>query len=566
MHLEKRKTDVLVIGGGIAGLFAAIAARQEGAEVILISKSTAGRGGESVMAAGVYLGFEPEEDNLEEWVKESLDISDGLDDPLVVGRCILVSHYLRYLMDAWGVEWEKSGGKFVTKPGLGMRKMRNAMFHDGRQLMWVLRGKAAELGTEITDRLVAVDLLTSDGQAPTSGSVCGAVCFHVRRDEVQVIQAGAVVLATGPWGINQFHPMDVTGDGQAMALRVGARLRSMEQLCFSLAPRVGLSLPGMHALTGHGGKLINAHGERYMERYSPELLERSPRPVLVQAAAKEISAGRGPLYLDLRHLSAEDHTRLERVVPHTFKALRAAGLDPREQLIEYVPTLYGNGPMGGVMIDENCATNIPGLYCAGGCSDRMYAGVPGLTGASATGYLAGRQAARFSRGGTPGEPVQDQIQTILDLVAGRTRDNGGAITPRELFYAAQKVVLDKIGILKEPRRLYQALEELEELTGRFVELKIRDRHELMNALEVRNIIEVAKVVARASLERTESRYFHHRVDYPARDDARWSRWLICRLKGPDELEFSTVPFRGVAEALPVLLAEDWGKELAQARN
>ena len=547
------ETDVLVVGGGIAGIMAAIAARREGAEVTLLSKSTAGRGGESVMAAGVYLGFEMEDD-LEEWIRESMEVSDGMNDPLLVGKCILYSRHLRRLMDEWGVDWEKSGGKYVTKPGLGMTKMRNAMFNDGRQLMWVLRGKALELGARMLDRVMVVDLLTSDGQAPTGGGVVGVVGFHVRRPEIFIIKSKAVVLATGPWGINQFHPMDVTGDGEAMAYRVGARMRGIEQLCFSLAPRVALSLPGLHALTGHGGKFLNSLGERYMERYSPQLLERSPRAVLVQAAAKEIEAGRGPLYLDLTHLSAEDQARIARVVPHTVKALKSAGINLVTDLVEYMPTLYGNGPMGGVMIDENCATSISGLYCAGGATDRMYAGVPGLTGASATGFMAGRNAAVTAAGQSCQEPSGEQVEKILYSVVSRLDESGQAADPRSIYYQVQRVVLEKIGILKDPELLQEARQLLAGLAEKAAGVRAGDLHQLMNTLETINIAQISCLVAAASLERTESRYFNYRKDYPKRDDQNWSRWLICR-QGPDGKPlFSTIPFRTLDEAREVLRA------------
>lgn len=551
MKRTEIRTDVLVVGGGIAGILAAIAARLEGADVVILSKSTAGRGGESVMAAGVYLGFE-EGDDLEEWIKESIEVSDGMDDPLLVGKCIIYSRRLRHLMDEWGVEWEKTGDRFVTKPGLGMTKMRNAMFNDGRQLMWVLRGKAAELGAKVLDRIMVVDLLTSDGKVPTGGAVVGVVGFHVRRREVLAVRAKAVVLATGPWGINQFHPMDVTGDGEAMAFRAGARMRGIEQLCFTLAPRVALSLPGLHALTGHGGYFLNSRGERYMEEYSPQLMERSPRALLVHAAAREIEEGRGPLYLDLTHLSVEDHARIARVVPHTVKALKSAGINLSTDLVEYVPTLYGNGPMGGVMIDENCATNIPGLYCAGGTTDRMYAGVPGLTGASGTGFIAGRNAARRILGSSAQDPPDEQVNQIFNHIVEFLDESGQGEDPRRIYYEVQRVVLEKIGILKDPDLLQEAKKLLSDLLGRAKGVRAGDLHDLMNVLETVNIAEIAFLVAAASLERTESRYFNYRRDYPCRDDENWSRWLICQQGSDGGPMFSTIPFRPLAEAMEKL--------------
>ena len=554
----EHNTDVLVIGGGIAALFAAIAARENGAQVTLVSKSTAGMGGECIMAGGIFLGFQ-EGDDLEAWIREAISISDGMDDPLLVGKCILIGQKLLWLMDQWGISWEKSQEKLVTKAGLGMQYMRNAMFHDSHQLMWTLRGKALALGVKIFDRTMMVDFLTSDGNMPTEHGVVGAVGFHIRKLENYIFKAQKVILATGAWGMNQYQPMDITGDGEAMAFRMGANMRSMEQLGFTLAPKVIPSLPGMHVLTGHGARFINAKKERFMEKYRPDLRERSPRNVLVQAAAREIKEGRGPIYLDCTHISPEDLTRIERIIPTTVQGLSLAGISLREHAVEYMPSLYGNGPMGGVMIDENAATNIKNLYCAGSVTDRMYAGIPGLTGASATGYIAGKNASQEIKNDLPPEIPQDvideQVHGIIEMihvfVTPHASRGHNSLNTCAIYNHLQDIVLHKIGILKEPTLLKEAIRVVSKIKDKLPYIKAEDAHELMNALELKNILQIAELIAEASLERRESRYMHFREDYPKRDDQNWSYGLTCILN-QNRIKFSKVPFCTIQDAMKKL--------------
>ena len=531
MVQERRiSCDVLVIGGGIAGCMAAIRATEMGARTVLASKGPVGRSGSSVVAAGTYLYYSPEED-LTGYLRDACQIGNFLDDQEMEEEVIRECHQRRLDMDRWGVEWDKEGGDFVRKPGLGMTRMRNCYFHGGRQMMSVLRGETERRGASILDRIMVVDLLTSDGRHPTEARVVGAMGFGVRDGRLYVFEAKATVLASGDWGIGELHPGDNTGDGQAAAWRAGALMRNMDQLGFSVAPSAFPSMPGLHPLTGHGARFVNRLGERFMAGYQPELMERGSRAALAQSMAREIREGRGPVYMDCRHLSHQDLERLAQILPHTFKGFQRIGVDLARDLVEYMPVLYGNGPSGGIKLDAECRTTLQGLYCAGGASDRMYAGVPGLTGASVQGWKAGGTAAQYAATRSPVPPSPTQVADLEKAVYEPLARADGA-HPDDVYQQAREIVKEKIGVLKDGQRLAHGAEALARLrTEVLPRLKAGDYHGLMRAHEVRNIVELGELVARASLERKESRYFNFREDYPQRDDANWLKWVIAQVDG-----------------------------------
>jgi adenylylsulfate reductase subunit A len=305
-------------------------------------------------------------------------------------------------------------------------------------------------------------------------------------------------------------------------------MRSIEQLGFSVAPRAFPSMPGLHPLTGHGAHFLNRLGERFMNKYHPELMERAPRAVLAQSLARETKEGRGPIYMDCRHFSPQDLERIARVLPHTMSAFHRLGIDLAKELVEYVPVLYGNGPAGGVRVDKDCQTTVEGLFCAGGASDRMYAGIPGLTGASVQGWRAGETAFHYASNQAPFLPPQAQIKEIEETIYQPLRREQG-VRPEEVYGQVQDIIKEKVGVLKEGKRLAQGVEALARLRQEVLPfLKARDFHGLMRAHEVRHMVEIGELVAWASLERKESRYFNYREDYPQRDDQNWLKWLIAR--------------------------------------
>lgn len=539
------ETDVLVIGGGIAGVWAAIRARQLGARVMLASKATAGRSGCSVMVAGTWSTFDPKLDDLDGCTRDALETSDYLDDPAMARIVYQGSRERQRDMEAFGVPWiREADGRLFRRPGLGMKVANNAMFESGLPTMWIMRSQAARMGVEILDRTMATGLLTSDGQQPTRGSVVGAVGFHVRQGTFHVLRARVVVMASGDWGLkSEYHPSDATGDGQWMAYQAGAQLRCMDQLGYSLVAKFG-HVSGLHAMLGHGAHLANQRGERFMERYSPDLKERSSRAVLVRGVANELRSGRGPIFMDCTHLPAPDILRLKAVIPRYVRIMASAGLDIARDRIPFTLALYGNGPAGGLKVDHHCRTNVPGLMAAGGAGDRIgYAGLNGFTGAAVQGYLAGESAAQYALGSDLGPVHGDQKAWLFQDVCRHVGDDGRSLGEgtSQALLKLQTLVDREVGVFKTEASLRAAQRHLAELLGEeLAGLVAPDPHDLKNIVELRNMAELARLMAAASAVRTESRYFNFREDYPEMDDQHWRKWIITqRASEGDEVEMWT---------------------------
>jgi len=245
----------------------------------------------------------------------------------------------------------------------------------------LLAEAARRSGCRVLDRVVTADLLLHDGQ------VCGAAGFHIREGDFYVVGAKAVLLATGgtnrlfqnPTGLsfNCWMCPASTGDGEAMALRAGARLADVEYLRMTVIPR-GFSAAGLNALVGMGGKLVNGRGEEFMDRYDPQGM-RGPRYKLVQGVLGELKAHRGPVYVDCRHLDPEAMRHLVTTLGYDKDTLpdffAQKGLDLSRDLLE-IATSEGaqGGPNevcgSGIKIDAECATNVPGLFGAGNSADQ----------------------------------------------------------------------------------------------------------------------------------------------------------------------------------------------------
>ncbi|MDP2727407.1 MAG: FAD-binding protein, partial [Dehalococcoidia bacterium] len=308
------ETDVLIIGGGIAGLFAAIKAKEgnPGAKVTLVDKACPGASGCSAFAAGVFLYCQPGDDT-EPLVRQIVeDNAEYLIDQDYV-RIAAAESYDRFRdLQEFGVEFLKDRrGQITRVPALAAKTGLCSPFGGGPHLMWKMRAEALKRGVVMFDRFMTTDLLTDNG------GCIGAVGFGVRDGEFYIFKGRATVLAGGNLLFNA-APMGSsggTGDGIAIAFRAGLELRNMEQLGnVSVGPK-SLSAPGLHVIFGNGGILVNAQGERFMERYNPVLKEEARRFETARAILSEWREGRGPCYLDCTHLSPEAIATIKRSLP-----------------------------------------------------------------------------------------------------------------------------------------------------------------------------------------------------------------------------------------------------------
>lgn len=536
------QTEVLVIGGGIAGLMAAIKARENNVEVLLVDKAKASRSGASPLAAGAWSLFVPEEDDIDAWIEEYLRVGEYLADQHWAEVSIQHTAERQADLERYGVKFlrDPASGKVIRKVGLGMNVWRNSYFAGGLHATQALRTEAVRRGVKFLDRVMVAELILDKRR---SERVAGAVGIHSREGTFYVFQAKAVVLAAGAAstvvGTSGTH--NLTGDGHAMALRAGAELSKMEFFQYCLGPACNPHLPGMHAYSGHGVRLINRLGERFMPRYwekewgtppfDPARPEAAPRWMLVSAVYQEMSEGRGPIYMDFRHLSPEELTQLRSIVPLSFRTFDEIGLDASKEPIEY--TIKAQGlPNGGCSIDYNCETTISGLFAGGDVTNKpMHGGhniLTNLPASATTGHIAGRCAGERAR--VVGQALLDGDQVAAyrrDIYAPLSRKDG--LDPRELIDQASDLYHTYVGVVKHAERLAKAVSEFDRLYRDAVPtLMAGDHHGLMKSLEARNVVATLGVIARASLMRTESRGQHRRSDFPLRDDANWLQWV--RLK------------------------------------
>jgi adenylylsulfate reductase subunit A len=298
----------------------------------------------------------------------------------------------------------------------------------------------------------------------------------------------------------------------------------MEYVRMTIVPK-GFSTPGFNAFFGMGSTLVNSLGEPFMANYHP-MADKAPRNHMVWAALQELKEGRGPIYMDCRHLNQSERLHLFSTLGIDKDTLPefliAKGYDLEGTMIE----MTVSEPMqarpselcgSGVKIDETCASNVPGIYAAGDASDQMGCLHMGVAG----GFAAGRHAARHAAGSrhlidVPNGEVDEEIHRIFRPL----RRNSG-MSYGEFEKIIRIITTDHFGPVKTEISLTGALDKLDRLDDATDELVAGDMHELMRTHESMNIHQVAKISARAALARKESRFspYHYRADYPDTDDA-----------------------------------------------
>jgi adenylylsulfate reductase subunit A len=394
---------------------------------------------------------------------------------------------------------------------------------NGKQLKPLLAREARRLGAKTLEKCAISGLLTHNGR------VTGAVGFNIRTGAFYTIAAKAVLLATGntnrifenPTGLpfNTWQCPANTGAAQALAYEVGAKLANMEIVRITLVPR-GFSAAGLNALTGMGGKFVNGTGEEFLSRYHPAGA-RAPRFKLVESVMKEIYEGRGPIYVDCRHLSTSEMTHLKKTLGYDKDTLpdfiEQKGIDLAKEPLEIMPSEGMQGGSSevnssGIMIDQRTSSTVPGLFAAGDCSDQMRCVHICTTG----GYLAGKMAAEYARDSSQ-EPQVDvaQAKQLKEKTFAPLRGSG-KVSHRKFEDTMRKMLWQNAGPARNEKSLHVALEKLEDLENYFTDIAAQNYHELCRVLEANQIMQVAKMMCTASLARQETRFgvYHCRTDYP----------------------------------------------------
>lgn len=525
------RTDILIVGGGIAGCFAAIRARNEGKSVAILEKATLRRGGSVGPGMDhVSLGVHPQAITYEEAREHAKKSRKDLQDPNVT-LAIDVHAYERVQdMESFGIPVrEDDGSYFVWNDP---ERHFSCVSYRGVDTKVKLGQAVERSGAEIFERTMGVEALKSD-----SGQVIGAVGLSTRTGELTAFLAKATIVCTGettrqyiaPDGpFNTYFSPTNTGDAQVMAYHAGAKLANMEFLYWDyVIIRAGGGIVGVKP-TKLMGKLLNRNGDVVLHN----LEESINRCFLMQ---KEIIEGRGPLYWDLREVPEDALKIYEREMsneyPITKQWFKQRGVDIRKDLIPM--KLDPCCIVGGPIVDETFRTSVPGLYAAGATTPYSRA----IVGASVSGHMAAGQAAADIGGMEEPKISEGLLERLEDEITAPMRFADG-ISPKELELSVRGLLSDYVGYFKSETMMEYALNKLLELKRVYGEaMTAQNPHELMRCCEVKSIMEFAEMHIRASMYRRETRYrhlanfVHYRSDYPDTDPA-WEKWVVIQ-RGED---------------------------------
>lgn len=551
--------DVIVVGGGAAGLRAAIAASKADPRLsVAITSKVYPMRSHTVSAEGGAAAVAKSEDSLEEHIYDTVSGSDWLCDQDAVEAFVEEAPEELFRLEHWGCPWSReTDGHVAVRPFGGMKQLRTWFAADktGFHLLHSLFQTSLKYGDRIVryDEWFVTRLLVDDGQ------VCGVVAMEVMTGRIEAITAKTVILATG--GCGRVYPFTTnanikTGDGMALAYRAGAPLKDME---FVQYHPTGLPFTGIlitEAARAEGGWLLNRDGYRYLQDYDlgePEphpvlrSMELGPRDRLSQAFVGEVEKGRtidtphGPaVHLDLRHLG---DTVLKTKLPFVRELCRDyQNIDPARELIPVRPVVHYM--MGGVHTDSRGATPLAGLYAAGEVACVSINGANRLGSNSLPeclvfGARAGRAAAEAAADTAgPGPAVQAQAEDERRRIEVELLQREGG---RERLSAIREEMQDTLeegaGIYRSADSLAKAATALAELQERSRSVRIEDRSrtfntELVGVLELSFMLDVAESIVHCAAAREESRGAHQRTDFTARDDQRFLAHSLIH-RGPD---------------------------------
>jgi succinate dehydrogenase flavoprotein subunit len=549
--------DILVVGAGLAGLRAAIELKREGWEVAVLSKvhpvrshSVAAQGGINAALGNAPI---PVKDTWEDHAFDTIKGSDYLADQDAVEVMCREAVERVIEMEHWGTLFSRTAdGRIAQRPfgGAGFPRACYAADRTGHHLLHTLYEQVIGLKIPVYEEWYALSLVVNKGRC------LGILGLHFFEGKIIPIQARAVLLATGGYGriyLRSTNAVINTGSGCALAFEAGVPLEDMEFVQFHPTSLYGTNILITEGARGEGGYLVNAKGERFMERYAPKLMELAPRDIVARSIQTEVDEGRGFegafVHLDLRHLGKEKI--MDRLPGIRQIALDFAGIDPISKPIPIQPAQHYS--MGGIASTVDGETSLPGLFAAGECACVSVHGANRLGGNSLLdalvfGARAGRKAAQAietERQSLNKNLFQDRCQDFLD----RLQKVFNQKRQEECFRLRDEMkstMTSQVGIFRKAPELVAARDKIRELKERYNRLGIKQKtltfnYELIQYLELGGMLQLAEVITEGALARTESRGSHYRTDNPTRDDKNWLRHTLAfqTLDGP-RLEYKDV--------------------------
>jgi succinate dehydrogenase / fumarate reductase, flavoprotein subunit len=559
--------DALVVGGGGAGLMSAIyLSRDSGIRTAVISKlyPTRSHTGAAQGGIGAALG-NLEEDHPEWHAFDTVKGSDYLGDQDAIEVMCREAVDVIIELEHMGLPFSRTpDGKIAQRPfgghthHLGQGPVRRSCYaadRTGHMILQTLYQNCIKNGVEFYDEFQVVDLLVEEGRC------AGVVAYEVSTGDLHIFRAKAVNFATGGMGrifsiSSNAHAN--TGDGPAIALRRGIPLEDMEFYQFHPTGIYKMGILITEGVRGEGGVLRNDYGERFMERYAPTMKDLASRDVVSRSIYHEMREGRGIngkryVYLDATHLGAEV---IEKKLPDIADFCRTyLGVDPVKEPMPIQPTAHY--AMGGIptdidgrVVQDAGNTVLPGLYAAGetACvsvhgANRL--GTNSLLDLVVFGRRSGLHMAKFCLENDlpplPSNPTGEIAAELERLLVAQEGEPAGRL--REEL---QDTMMDYVGVFREEKGMSHAVDKVRELKRRYAKVVVMDKGrryntDLLEAWELKNLLDLAEVTAVSALNRTESRGAHSREDFPDRDDSQWLKHTLAGFDAAGDVQIEYKP-------------------------
>lgn len=548
--------DVVVVGGGLAGLRAALEISHKGLDVAIISKvlplrshSVAAQGGINA-ALGNAEGAK--DDSWQDHAFDTVKGSDYLADQDAVDVLCKNAPGTVIDLEHMGTVFSRTdNGKIAQRPfgGAGFPRTCYAADRTGHNMLNTLFEHVTQRRIKVYEEYFVTSLVRENGRC------VGCVALDITDSSLHGFSAKATLLATGGYGrvfARSTNALINTGDGNALAYRIGVPLKDMEFVQFHPTTLYGTNILITEGARGEGGYLYNNQHERFMKDYAAKAMELAPRDIVARSIQSEVDAGRGfedeYVHLDLTHLGADKIN--ERLPGIRQIAMDFAGVDPIEQPIPVQPGQHYS--MGGITAKGDCSTPLPGLYTVGEAACVSVHGANRLGGNSLLetvvfGKVVGETIqADVSRLKNPSEgTIKDALKSDEAKIQGLlSRERGEPM--HSIRDELRRTMFDHFGIFRNEKKMEEGLKNLKELKHRFENVYIESDDKVFNqalihTLELENMLLIAEPIGLGSLARKESRGSHSRTDYPERNDEEFlSHTLAYYRDGKAELEYSPV--------------------------
>ena len=530
--------DVLIIGAGLAGLRAALSAKEAGVDVAVVTKVHPVRSHSNAAQGGINAALTDRGDDWRDHAYDTIKGSDFLgDQDAIEVMCREAGDEVISMENMGAIFNRDENGKLGTRSFGGQREARTFFVADftGQALLHVLYEQIVKAGAFVYEEWFVLSLIVRDGKCG------GVVMMDIRTGKIEVVRAKAVILATGGLG-RVFEPstnaLICTGDGMSLAYRAGAELMDMEMVQYHPTTLKGSGVLLSEAARGEGAYLLNSENERFMLKYAPEFKELASRDVVSRCEQTEIDEGRGVdgcVLLDLRHLG-------EKYISERLSQIRELAMDFAnvDMVKEPVPVMPGmHYAMGGVKADIDGKTAIPGLYAAGEVAcisvhggNRL--GANSLLDTLVFGRRSGIHAAEMIKSvqhlSIDDSAAQDDIDNINSLLSNEKNESFGQV--RLDMGTGMK---NHLGVYRDQNSMEKALELVKDVKERAKSIYVADKSKtfntnLMFSIELGFMTECAEAIAASAIQRKESRGAHTRTDMPDRDDENWLKHILVTKK------------------------------------